>query len=236
MVTSADYDPNTTPAMEPPNGQLPDLDNPETMHGWLIATAAICLTVSLLSILLRTFVKAVLMRKVEIEDYALVFSGLAFIAFAGVALGSTNLTHHLWDLTIAQALHVLGFENILGILYGFVMFPAKLCVLLQMQRIFRGSKRDSVFWSIQVLIWLNLLFYLAVTAAFIGVCSPRAKLTNPLLPGKCISINASILVTSAVNIVSDVTILVLPVFGLYKLKMAVKRKLIISAAFSSGVL
>lgn len=68
MASPADYDPYTTPAMKPPNGQVPNFENQETMHGWLVATAVICLTVSLLSILLRTFVKVVLIKKVEIED------------------------------------------------------------------------------------------------------------------------------------------------------------------------
>lgn len=116
------------------------------------------------------------------------------------------------------------------------MFPAKLCVLLQMQRVFLGSKRDSVFWAIQLLIWANLLFYLAVTAAFIAACTPRANISNPLLKGTCISTNASILATSIINIVSDVTILFLPVFAVWKLKLPIKRKLIISAIFGSGIL
>ena len=68
MASPADYDPYTTPAMKPPNGQLPNFGNSETMHVWLVATAVICLTVSLLSILLRTFVKVALIRRVEVED------------------------------------------------------------------------------------------------------------------------------------------------------------------------
>lgn len=167
---------------------------------------------------------------------ALIFSGTAFVAFVGLALGVPGQSRHLWNLTIAQAGHIAFFVNIVEILYGSVMFPAKLCVLLQMQRIFRGNKRDSIYWSIQVLIWSNLLFYLAVTAAFIGACSPRAKISNPLLPGTCISIHVTILATSAINIVSDITILVLPVFAVWKLKLPIKRKLIISAVFGSGIL
>ncbi|KAL8724624.1 MAG: hypothetical protein Q9181_006745 [Wetmoreana brouardii] len=242
MASLADLDLDTTPAMEPPNGQLPNFVNPETMQGWLVATAVVCLTVSMLSIAMRTYVKAVLFRKVQIEDSdsvqpsdALIFSGAAFIAFTGLSLGNTGQTRHLWDITIAQAGRTNMHLYIIQILYGPLMLSAKLCVLLQMQRVFRGSKRDSVFWSIQVLIWFNLLFYITVTATFSGVCSSMARISNLQLPGLCHSGNALVVTTSAIDILSDVTILILPIFAVWKLKLPINRKLIISAVFGSGL-
>ncbi|KAL8704238.1 MAG: hypothetical protein Q9201_002583 [Fulgogasparrea decipioides] len=235
MASLADLDPYTTPAMKPPDGQLPNFVNPETMQAWLIATAVVCLTVSVLSIAMRTYVKAVLIRKVQIEDYALIFSGAAFIAFAGLSIGNTGQSRHLWDLTIEQAGRTNYYLYFIQILYAPIMFPAKLCVLLQMQRVFRGSKRDSVFWSIQGLIWFNFLFYVAMTAAFIGACASMAKISNLKIPGTCHSGNALVVATSAINILSDVTILILPIFAVWKLKLPINRKLIISAIFGSGL-
>lgn len=131
---------------------------------------------------------------------------------------------------------LLQLENILEILYGPIMFPAKLCVLLQMMRLFRGNKKDSVYWTIQALIWTNFIFYASIFFCFIFACRPRAKLQNPEIPGACINNDASILATSVINIVSDFSILLLPVFAVWKLKMTIKRKLAIAAIFGAGLL
>ena len=116
------------------------------------------------------------------------------------------------------------------------MFPAKLCVLLQMMRLFMGTKKDSVYWSIQALIWTNLLFYVGIFFSFVFACRPRAKLQNPELPGTCIDNYASILATSTINIVSDFSILLLPVYAVWKLQLPIKRKLAIAAIFGTGLL
>ena len=117
------------------------------------------------------------------------------------------------------------------------MFPAKLCVLMQMLRIFRGTKKDSVYWAILILIWSNLIFYVTVTFCFIFACVPRTQLSNPILLGtRNKKLDSYILATSAINIASDVSILLLPVFAVWKLKIALKRKMAISAVFGTGLL
>ena len=105
-----------------------------------------------------------------------------------------------------------------------------------MLRIFHGIKKDSVYWAILIVIWSNFVFYLTITFCLIVVCIPRAKLTNPELSGTCINNYASMLATSAINVASDISILLLPVFAVWKLKIALKRKMIISAVFGMGLL
>ena len=127
-------------------------------------------------------------------------------------------------------------QNILVILYGFTIFPAKLCVLLQMMRVFKGTNKDSVYWAIQALIWTNFGFYVSQFFGFIFACRPQAKLMHPEIPGVCIDRNALLLTSSAINIVSDFSILLLPVFAVWKLQMTVQRKLGIAAVFAIGLL
>ena len=127
-------------------------------------------------------------------------------------------------------------ENIPQILYCPTMFAAKLAVLLQMMRLFQGNRKDSVYWSIQVLIWTNFVFYTTLFFCFIFACVPRKKLQDPTTPGHCISTKDSILAASFINIASDFTILLLPVYAVWKLKIALKRKIAIAAVFSTGLL
>ena len=110
------------------------------------------------------------------------------------------------------------------------MFPAKFCVLMQMLRIFRGTKKDCIHWAIIVLIWSNLAVYVATTSGFIYVCVQASRSSSPT------TADPYILTTSAINIASDFSILLLPVFAVWKLKIALKRKITISAVFGTGVL
>ena len=109
------------------------------------------------------------------------------------------------------------------------MFPAKLCVLLQMMRPFRGTKKDSIYWTIQILIWANFLFYTSVCFCFIFACRPRAKLQYPEIPGTCIDSNALLLSASIINVFSDFSIFLLPFYAIWKLNIAIKRKLAVAA-------
>lgn len=159
----------------------------------------------------------------------------------GIYLSQKRKASQWYSTTDTDSIHVANTSyqlgSVLEILYGPAMFPAKLCVLMQMLRIFRGTKKDSVYWAIVLLIWSNFILYVIVTFCFIFACGPRPQLSNPVSLDACMSKKVSyILATSAINIASDFSILLLPVFAVWKLKMALKRKVTISAVFGTGVL
>ncbi|GAW21830.1 hypothetical protein ANO14919_113550 [Xylariales sp. No.14919] len=116
------------------------------------------------------------------------------------------------------------------------MFFAKYTVLPQIESIFykhQQSKGRSRL--ISALIWANLFFYLAIFFAFVFACVPRSKITNPTLPGRCISTNASILATSAINVVSDISILIIPTVAVWNLQLTPRKKFGVSVVFAVGI-
>ena len=128
--------------------------------------------------------------------------------------------------------------NISAIVYGIVLFLIKLSILLQYLRIFVPTRKGnmSLFIAIHVTIWIVFLFYFAITVVEIFLCTPRKKIWNPLLPrGHCLDQNAPYLGTGIFNIISDFAILVLPIAPIWKLQMAVKKKLMIAAIFAAGL-
>lgn len=116
------------------------------------------------------------------------------------------------------------------------MFSAKLAILLQIQRIFTKHERNFNYWAVKILIASNALTYFALFFAFIFACWPREKIWNPHIEGRCISTNASIIATSAINIVSDITILVLPLLSIARLHLPTTKKLGVGAVFATGAL
>lgn len=178
-----------------------------------------------------------------------------FAAFTAVMLaaGHAGQGRHQWDVSIAGVQRVafvssLGdlysipltvtgkLANILEVVYPPVMFAAKLTVLLQIKRIFTAHQKDFIYWSVHVLIAANCLTYFACFVAFIFACWPREKIWSPHIPGKCISTNASIIATSAINVISDVTILLLPIHRIFQLHIPLRKKVGVGAIFATGAL
>lgn len=122
------------------------------------------------------------------------------------------------------------------IFYSPTILAAKLTILLQLKRIFVPTKCGLVFWLIQTLVWLNVSFYLANVLSVIFQCSPVHKAWNKSIQGTCVDTNLNLIVTGAINVLSDVLILLLPLWTIWHLKLPIQKKLSVSVAFAAGIL
>lgn len=93
-----------------------------------------------------------------------------------------------------------------------------------------------MFVGVHVSIWICFICYSVSAAFLIAMCKPREKIWNPLMPGHCFSYIANYQATGIINVISDFTILILPVPGLWKLHLPLKRKLGLIAVFATGFL
>lgn len=124
----------------------------------------------------------------------------------------------------------------LEVYYNPLIFVTKLSILIQYLRIFVPSRSGKTYWAIHTLIWVNLLFYLAVMLVQIMSCLPRKKIWDPLVPGTCVDL-ADVLISGAViNVVSDFSMLILPIAKVWQLQITTARKWGISAVFGTGLL
>ena len=130
----------------------------------------------------------------------------------------------------------LQFNNITQILYGPFVMLAKASILLLLARIFAPSHKGFIYVTVHVLIWLNLLFYGAITMVKVIQCIPRARIWDTSVPGTCIDLTAVLKTTGVFNTVSDFLILVLPICEVWKLQMEIRQKLCVSAAFGIGLM
>lgn len=58
------------PAMMPPEGQIPNFVNPETMHPIVLGVAIGTMVLMVIALVVRIFTKAFLLREVKLEDYS----------------------------------------------------------------------------------------------------------------------------------------------------------------------
>ena len=97
-------------------------------------------------------------------------------------------------------------------------------------------KSGPIYWACQTLIWGNLIFYVATLFTIVFECYPVHEVWNPNYGGHCINRNTILIVSGAVNIFSDLSNLILPIWAILHLQMALKRKLGITAIFTTGIL
>ncbi|KAI4261806.1 MAG: hypothetical protein L6R42_003003, partial [Xanthoria sp. 1 TBL-2021] len=162
---------------------------------------------------------------------------IGFVGFTGVfyAIGKAGAGRHQWDVSLLNYMQINRLANAAGIGYCLVILLAKLPILLQYIRIFMPARQGFIYWASQTLIWTNLLFYVATSFALISECTPREKIWDTTIAGKCINIKAIFLLTGSWNVISDLTILVLPIVPIWQLQMSPRKKLGVYAVFSTGV-
>ena len=175
---------------------------------------------------------------------------VGYIALTLVASGYGSGVHQ-WDIRLrnfmtwakvkpSKLTMIIDWEiqlaSIIDVYYNPLIFVSKLSILLQFKRVFVPAHAGKTYWLIHFLIWSNLLFYLAVMLLEIMKCLPRKKVWNPTMQGRCIDLPFAPKAGAVINIISDFSILVLPIGKIWQLQMSPKRKLGVSAVFSTGLL
>lgn len=112
------------------------------------------------------------------------------------------------------------------------MFFAKLSILLLYIRLFfpKGVTRNSLWWVIQVVIWLNLLYTVSLILAIALQCVPYHKPYG----SSCVNQSMVLISASTINIISDLLVLLIPMVSLWRLQMSRKRKWAVWALFAFG--
>ena len=87
------------------------------------------------------------------------------------------------------------------------------------------------------MIWINGLWYFISMFLNAFPCTPRAKIWDPAVPGHCFVTLQVVNDTNTIfNPVSDIFILILPIFWAWKLQMAWKRKVGVTLIFGTGIM
>ena len=77
-------------------------------------------------------------------------------------------------------------------------------------------------------------YFLILAFLSIFQCKPIAKYWDPELPGHCINLSTYFVATGIFNLVSDIVMLLFPIYRTWKLQMSTKRKFGVSAIFFIG--
>ena len=85
--------------------------------------------------------------------------------------------------------------------------------------------------------WSVIIFYLICEIFKINICTPRAKISNPLMTtGHCFDTKASYKASGVFNVLSDFAILILPMPTLWNLQSSLRRRFLTMGVFAAGFL
>ncbi|KAI1390653.1 uncharacterized protein F4822DRAFT_441946 [Hypoxylon trugodes] len=228
------------PAMDPPPGVIPNFLDPGGSHSLGYGIVILAGALATLSVLVR-LTSRYFLRKVGIEDVFLVialglFGGLEYIDYS-VSI-SPGVPVHQWNVQFKHLGLFLFRNHLASIFYCLSIMFLKLAILIDWLQVFvPKGQRNAIFWTIHVLIWSNIVFYVSGTLLEIFRCSPRQKIWDPLFEGgTCpVDANTSNFTSGVFNLASDIAILVLPQWVIWNLHMSKAKRVGVSFLFVVGI-
>ncbi|KAL4860851.1 hypothetical protein BDV12DRAFT_204625 [Aspergillus spectabilis] len=227
------------PAGSPPPGQVSNLEDPPTEQ--IVARVTILSFWILCSICLfiRLCTKIFVIRRINLSDCNMFLAWGVFMGFLTTAWVSNEVAPAAdqWNMRLRDLISLLYYFHAGSIMYGIIIFFIKASILLQFLEIFM-HQGDYFRWTCHGLIWANFLFYFISTFLEIFACRPLSKAWDLLnTTGSCpVDTNLLNVTASSVNALSDLIILVLPQTRIWKLQMARRKKIAVSAVFLVGAL
>ena len=129
----------------------------------------------------------------------------------------------------------MQYVNMSQIFYGITAAVMKTCILMLYIRIFSPTPWSRFNIAIKALVIVIDVFYLGNTFAKIFQCWPREKIWMASLPGTCINLPILLSISGVFNCLSDIVILLVPIKGLWALKISKLQKLGIYVVFTVGI-
>lgn len=117
-------------------------------------------------------------------------------------------------------------------MYNFTLTFTKTSIVLQYMRISIDKSVRKACW-----VMLGILVGLCVGALFganIFACTPVAKFWDDRIPGKCINKTAMYFAIAAISVVTDVALVILPVFIIRKLQLRRREKYVLAIILGLG--
>ncbi|KAI1752189.1 hypothetical protein F4782DRAFT_159576 [Xylaria castorea] len=230
----------TQPALESPDGVEPNFANPPNMNALANGILIAALIITLLAVLVRihywVFEQKQLKRRLEA---VLMISGFAsYIGFVYCLLRIAQIEIgwwvHQWDVTIGGKIGFSYWVYIAELLYNSAIALVKVAILMEWMRIFSPQSHNAFFWLCQVILWLNVAYYIASIIVESMQCTPRQLIWDPTVKGTCLDTKA-VEVISSLNVASDIVLLVTPQLVIWRLKSSAGRMVGMTLIFAVGL-
>ncbi|KAH7391671.1 hypothetical protein BKA64DRAFT_111454 [Cadophora sp. MPI-SDFR-AT-0126] len=218
-----------------PPGATPNFEHPQDVFYTLnLAVQISCIAVTTPSVLLRSYIKARIVKVFGIEDWccliAWIFSTYFFAS--GIVLGQQGGGYHDWELTTPAFMRFKKTLYFDIIFHSPTTFFVKATLLLLFVRVF--SPKRNVVRGIYCFATLLLLYYTSTSLAKVWVCTPIGAFWNPAIRKSCIDTDSVFRMDNILSVITDLVILILPVPLMWSVQVTRKKKIGISMLLGAG--
>jgi len=221
-----------TPAVgliPPPPGVTPDFDNPPSTGTNVIIAGMVTWGVALIFVSLRAYVKLKLVHLLRTEDWILFIgwifaTGLTFLSFpfvyhSGLGRNAWNVSLAMFNPSFSQL--AIAYTALYVTSIGLVKFS----ILLLYHRL---SRKRSFRLTVYALLFLIVAYSLATIFLVIFRCHPISKAWDITITyGSCLSIKTISITNGFFNVITDITILILPIPIAWGLFLPKRQKILI---------
>ncbi|OLN94288.1 hypothetical protein CCHL11_02818 [Colletotrichum chlorophyti] len=200
-------------AAAPPPGETPNFDNPrDAGHR----------THMIITILFQIIIIVAFLPRLYVKLYA-----------AGKFQLHYGLGHHIWEITASNFSNLQKWLYISSLLYSPAAFFTKVALMLLTTRVFSVDR--VVTKSLQALLFFFLIAYIPAQVAKAVVCLPVEAFWDPTVSHfTCINQTKLFIYDTAISIVSDAIILIVPVVLTWRLRVSMARKIKIVGLLGAG--
>ncbi|KAK4167243.1 hypothetical protein QBC43DRAFT_204141 [Cladorrhinum sp. PSN259] len=216
----------------------PELDPAvfESRAGVVIAVVVTTLSIATFAVGLRCYSRAVLIRQFGMDDWAAIVALLFALGSGTMVASNTMYGHgrHIYNPTIdmTQFWKYLRTFYISIVLYNASLTAIKVAFLLQYWRILGTAQMRRVIMIAGVFVALWSISQLLVV---IFTCTPIEKFwLGDQVPGTCIPNLPFWYINAAGNIVTDVTVFLVPLPALSRLNLRRNQKIALLGVFCLG--
>ncbi|KAM0802187.1 hypothetical protein BDR22DRAFT_971639 [Usnea florida] len=199
----------------------------QSMRVGEVLALALGFGLSTLAVFARTYTKVRLTKTFKKEDFLSVLAWLFFLAYIAIAvvIGKNH----------GSSEHIAYLSSVELTIYNPIIVLVKVSILLQYITLFVVHRGTFFHYFVHVLIWTNIFYYTLTTLLFIFECTPRRKFWEPTISGHCFSQNQIGVTSGAINVVSDLLILISPLPKIWRLQIPQDKKARIIAIFGFGL-
>ncbi|KAL7625211.1 hypothetical protein AAE478_004426 [Parahypoxylon ruwenzoriense] len=228
------------PAIPPPEGIIPNFDNPPNWNSLAHGAFATCIAATSIFLVLAIYVKVTHFKKVRVEDVCALFSLVGWVCmlvYLYEIVAQYGFFVHMWDIRLRDTPGFFYLLYVATIWYFVVISTIKAAILLEWTRLFvpLGS-RNAFYWVCHATAWLNFAASVIMMFLVAFACNPREKYWNPLVLGKCLDANTTAFAAPIVNLVFDIIALILPQRVIWGLHLPWRKKIGVSVLFALGIL
>ncbi|WQF88263.1 hypothetical protein CDEST_13277 [Colletotrichum destructivum] len=204
-------------AAPPPPGQTPNFDYPQderhSIHMAFMILAQVIITIFFS---IHVYIKLSVIRGFRLEDW--LHFGLGF---------------HIWEITASSFTRLKMFAYVGTIMFSPAAFFTKAAILLLVVRVFAVERMAARI--LHTILAFFLVCHIAAQVTKALVCIPVQAFWDPTVPdSKCIDQTKIFAYDTSLAVVSDLTVLAVPIFLIWKLRLPTYKKIKFGGILGAG--